>query len=568
MSARLRRALPAILFLIAVAGFFLVANRAAYRGYFVDDELDDLAFTGEIDAIDYVQGLLLPRFYTNNFRPAGHLFFYAMGKTARLRFAPYIAVLHILHIANVVLLWLVLRRLSLPALASAAGILLFAFHMATFDIYWKPMYVFDLLCGTFCLLSIFFWLGDRWILSLIAFWVAYRAKEIAVMLPLVLAACEYFLAGRRWRRLIPFFAISLWFGIQGMLTNRPGSNDYSLHFRPGDIWHCAVFYSGKLLLAPYDGWAVLAVLVVALVVLVGVVRDRRLWIGLIAFAALLAPMLLLPGRLSGAYLYVPLIGLAIALAALASQRWVLIVVGIGLACWIPWNYLQLRAVRREVMEQAVDRRQFVAAMDAIARTRPEVTSYVFPHEDPLTNYGVRAAGRLLHPKAQNVLAASEDSATFPEVIHSPWLAYISVDKTAHRVYTALHTPATPDWSYIRMGPSIPIWQLTGWYPGDGAFRWSKPHASARLFRPSDATVFEMYINVSGEYLARLKRSRVELSLNGVSFGGRDITQSDWQTLRWMIPAGPSGPVEITIDVSPPYPAAEPLGVAVGALGFQ
>src|ERR1700687_469764 len=98
MSDRLRRALPAIAFLVAVAGLFLIANRAAYRGYFVDDELDDLAFTAEMDPADFVQGLLLPRFYTNNFRPTGHLFFYAMGETAGLRFPPYIGVLHILHI--------------------------------------------------------------------------------------------------------------------------------------------------------------------------------------------------------------------------------------------------------------------------------------------------------------------------------------------------------------------------------------------------------------------------------------------------------------------------------------
>src|SRR5258708_3325407 len=257
MSERLRSTLLAIAFLIAVAGLFSIGNRAAYRGYFVDDELDDIAFTTELDPIDFVQGLLLPRFHTNNFRPVGHLFFYAMGKTAGLRFAPYIAGLHILHIGNIVLLWLVLRRLSLPPLAAAAGGLLFAFHMATIDLYWQPMYVFDLVCGTFCLLGIFLWLGDRWILSLIAFWMAYRAKEMAVMLPLVLAVCEYFLLGRRWKRLIPFFAISLWFGIQGLLTNRPGGNDYSLHFRPCDILQCAVFYSGKLLLAAHAGLVLL-----------------------------------------------------------------------------------------------------------------------------------------------------------------------------------------------------------------------------------------------------------------------------------------------------------------------
>ena len=574
MSAPLRRLLLSIAFLVAVAGLFLVANRGAYRGYFIDAELDNLAFTSQLDPLDVLQGLALPRFYTNNFRPVGHFFFYALGQTAGLRFPQYIGVLHCLHIANIILLWLVLRRLSLPALASAAGVLLFAFHMATFDIYWQPMYVFDLLCGTFCLAAILLWLGDRWILSLVAFWLAYRAKEVAIMLPLVLAACEFFLGRRRWKRLSPFFAISLWFGIQALLANRPASNDYSLHFRPADIWQCAVFYSSKLFLIPYEGWVLLPFLAAAAIGLAwgwkwkAPAPHAQYCIGLIAFAAMLAPMLLLPGRLNGAYLYVPLIGAAIALAALASRPRFAIVIAVALACWLPWNYLQLRAIRHGVLERALDRRQFIAAMGSVARAHPEVASYVYPHEDPLTNSGVNAAGRLLHPDAKTVLAASEDSATFPGVIQSPWLAYISIDKATHRTQTTVRTPTTPDLSYIRMEALPPIWQLSGWYAGDAAFRWSHPHASARFLRPSDATAFEMYINVNDEYLARLKRTRVELSLNGVPLGGQDITHSDWQTLRWKIPAAPAGPAEIVIDVSPPYPAAEPLGVAVGAMGFR
>jgi hypothetical protein len=567
MPAQLRRALPAIAFLIGVTALFLIANRTAYRSFFIDDELDNIDVTSRLEPVDFIEGLLLPRFYTNNFRPTGHLFFYTLGRTAGLHFPPYITVLHVFHIANVVLLWLVLRRLSLPPLACAPGVLLFAFHMATVDIYWKPMYVFDLLCGTFCLAAILCWLGDRWILSLIAFWLAYRAKEIAVMLPVVLVVCEYFFGRRRWKLLIPFFAISLWFGVQGLLTNRPASNDYSLHFRPADIWQCAVFYASKLLLAPNAAW-ILPLLVAALIVLAVVFRDRRLWFGLITFAVLLAPMLLLPGRLYGAYLYVPLIGLSIALSAIASRPHAPIIVGIALACWIPWNYLQLRVVRHEYLEHALNRRQFVAAMSNIARDHPDVTSYVYPHEDPLTNYGVRAAGRLLHPQVENVLAASEDSGTFTGVIHSPALAYISVDSTTHRAQTAVHTPTTPDVSYIKMGGAMPVWQLVGWYPSEATYRWSQPHASAKFLRPGNATVFEMYVFVSDEYLARLKQSRVDLSLNGVSLGGQDITHTGWQTLRWTPPPVPAGPAEISFDVTPPYPANEPLGVAVGALGFR
>jgi hypothetical protein len=121
----------------------------------------------------------------------------------------------LLHLVNVALLWLILRRLQLPFWASAAALVFFAFHMAVFDIYWRPMYVYDLLCGTFCLLTVLFWLDDRWVLSLLFFWLAYRSKEIAVMLPVALAAYELLLGQRRWLRLAPFFAISIWFGMQG-----------------------------------------------------------------------------------------------------------------------------------------------------------------------------------------------------------------------------------------------------------------------------------------------------------------------------------------------------------------
>src|SRR5207237_6965307 len=103
---------------------------------------------------DFITPLLTPRFFENNFRPVGHLSYWFMGRLAGLTFPPYILVIHAVHLINVVLLWLLLRRLELPPAADATGVLFFAFHMAAFDVYWKFMYVFDLLCGTFCLLSL------------------------------------------------------------------------------------------------------------------------------------------------------------------------------------------------------------------------------------------------------------------------------------------------------------------------------------------------------------------------------------------------------------------------------
>src|SRR5574340_1123305 len=121
------------LLLGAMIVLFLIANRGAYEGYFHGDDLDNLAWTRGVSLADFAAGLASPLFYTNNFRPAGHLFYFLMGRAAGLDFRWYVAVLQAVHLLNVWLLWLFLRRLRFAPLAATAGALLFAFHMAVFD---------------------------------------------------------------------------------------------------------------------------------------------------------------------------------------------------------------------------------------------------------------------------------------------------------------------------------------------------------------------------------------------------------------------------------------------------
>ena len=71
---------------------------------------------------------------------------------------------------------------ALSKASAALATFFFAFHMALFDALWKPMYVFDLLCATFCLAAMLLWTGGRWVLSFACFWLAYKSKELAVML--------------------------------------------------------------------------------------------------------------------------------------------------------------------------------------------------------------------------------------------------------------------------------------------------------------------------------------------------------------------------------------------------
>jgi len=171
-------------------------------------------------------------------------------------FPKFILPLQLAQLLNAGLLWNIIRKLGLDMFAVFVGVSFYLFHAALLDAHWKPMYVFDLFCTTFCLLSFLFWLHDRLILSFVAFWLAYRAKELAVMLPLVFVSYEYLLGRRRWKQLLAFFAVSLSFGLQGILLNfsKADANEYTIRFTFPALCTTASFYASVLFLLPFGGF--------------------------------------------------------------------------------------------------------------------------------------------------------------------------------------------------------------------------------------------------------------------------------------------------------------------------
>src|SRR2546425_10056266 len=201
MLAHHNRALLLACFL-AVVVLFYFENRAAYRGYFSDDDLATMAWA-PIQGLDgYAAGLLSPKYSEINFRPVGFLYYRFLGRAFKLHFAPYVVILQVLHVLNVAMLFLLLGHLGFARIAAGAGALFYAFNAAVMEAYWKPMFVFDLLCATLCLAALLVYLRGHWLLALIPFWLAYKSKEVAVMLPLALLAYEFLLAERKWKRLI------------------------------------------------------------------------------------------------------------------------------------------------------------------------------------------------------------------------------------------------------------------------------------------------------------------------------------------------------------------------------
>jgi hypothetical protein len=357
-----------VLLFLLFAAVFLVANRSAYRGWFQDDEIDNLSWTPYLSPLDYLKGAATPLYQPNNFRPAGHFYFYAAEAAAGLGFPIYVAVLQALHLLNVWLLWAIVRRLGATPLAAAAACAFFGLHMALFDGFWKPMYVFDVLCATFSLTALLCWIRGHTILSFVAFWLAYKSKELAVVVPVLLALYEIWFGRRRWKPLLPFFAVSLSFGLQSMLLNPNRDNDYTFRFTFAALAKTAPYYASRLFLVPYLGFVIPLFALFA--------RNRRTWFGLAALVLFFLPLLFLPGRVFSAYCYLPLTGLAIALTGVAEATSP-VAVAVLVLLMLPLDYRELRRNSRETLARDAAIRAWMGSVERFASANPNVRVFVF-----------------------------------------------------------------------------------------------------------------------------------------------------------------------------------------------
>lgn len=560
-SVRLRWA-PLAFVLIALVLFF-VANRAAYKGYFSDDDLVNIGWPSFVGNDVFVKGLLSPEFSPDNFRPPGFLYYRYLARAFKLYYPPYVAVLQALHLLNVLLLFWLLRRLNFSALTAAAGALFYLFHAAVLEVFWKPMYIFDVLCATFCLLALLLYVRGRWILALVPFWLAYKSKELAVMLPFALLAYEFFMGKRQWKRLVPFFLISLSFGLQALWGNRalPRASPYAMHFSLPALRDSIIFYSSAIFFLPWAG--------LALLLLPVFIRDRRLYVGLAFMAALLVPMLALPGRLMSAYWYVPLIGLCIVVAAIAARapRWA---VALFFIIWFPLNYALMRDKRREILALSDENRWYTTGLQEFARHAPPLKAVVYQGTpEHMAYWGIDGAiHAVFGPTVQ--IAWYKDPAGVERVLPETPMALVGYYPVPHTVKGLLRTSNKLE-SYIRFDDEPPYFQLgEGWDRDEGGWHWIAPQAELRLCRPASATLFEIAASVPAAILERGGPSKVTVLEDGRPLGTQTLTGRSVQHLHWTLAAGDPGDRKITIRSEPArrLPGdARNLGIMVHAIGY-
>src|SRR5581483_4243332 len=391
--------------------------------------------------------------------------------------------------------------------AASAGALLFAFHMATFDAYWRPMYIYDVLCASFCLASLLLFTYRRWILSFGAFWLACKSKDLAIMLPAVLGLYEYWFGKRQWKILVPFCFVSAALGAQAVLLNPDRPTDFGFRFRPRAVARTGFFYSGRILLLPFAGLAIPALALLF--------RDKRVWLGIAAMFLFFVPLAFVPGRMLTASCYVPLIGGAIALSGIAVRER-RAQVGLFLLFWVRWNALQLPLHQRQALAVATENRVYVESLSKIAASALETSTFICdgcPYA--FGPRGVQSALQYFSGRRDVRVWSIEERPAAQALLGSVPLTLLNWNPLAQKLSVIERRAGTPDASYLRMDRSTPVWQLlAGWYPLEDNVRPIHSVATARLFRPAAASGFAVTVHIGSELIRRAHKVRLTILMNG------------------------------------------------------
>ena len=551
------------LLLTLVLTLFVVFNKSAFHSYFSDDDCSNLALArfAPWHTLPYsLFTLALLAVY----RPVGVIYYKILESTAGFHFAAYIAVLQLLHLATALMLWVFLRRLGLRPLPAALGCAFFTLHMSTIPAYWKPMYAFEVLCGFGVIAALLLYQQGRFFLSLLCAFLAFKSKEVELMLPVVLFLYECLFGhtrasgGRQWRPLIPFFLLSLSFGMQAVLMPSGPDTEYTMHLTAAALWSGLAFYGSNLFYVPFSG----------LIVSIGLLflRSRFIAFGVLGFWILIFPMLGFPGRHYGAYIYVPLLLFSIAVAGVAQFRpwWA----ALFLVFWVPASYEQLKVERSPLLAYGYDHRPYIEQVRASLASHPAPKAVVF-EGTPLDFNVWGPKGLFTYILSNNSLPVySITEPEGPQTLRQPGAVLYVWDNAAHRLHTTPVPAGGRESSYVDFAADNPIWQLKkGWHAIGYNCRYTAPRAVITLRQPAGDSDFAMTLNF-GDRAENLQRV-LRVSSSGRAIGEYRLAGKGLQSFRWPVSSNAESVQDFEIQVDPPLdlPPGKPVGTNVCACGF-
>jgi len=286
---------------------------------------------------------------------------------------------------------------------------------------------------------------------------------------------------------------------------------------------------------------------------------------------MILPVLALPSRMYGAYLYasMPLAALAVGTAA---QRLDKRMVAAFFLAWLPLNFQVMREHRKTEIARAHENRAYVDRLRSLPVELPEVRRFVYDgHPPELQEWGIRGILRYLYKDAE-IEVYPVESRSLSQTLEAGGVALLSWENPVRKLDVLARRGDAADVAYLEMTRTIPVWQLgEGWYAVENGFRWSKPRAEARLYRPAGARQFELYVNAGPQYMKDVRRARVTIRLDGVEAGVVEFEREGWQRARIDLAAAAAGTVQVELQVEPEYRPSKidprVLGIPVGGLGF-
>lgn len=290
-------------------------------GYFNIDDFNNLFWSNHVAFSDLIRFQLEPA--PEFFRPAGMLWYRTLWELFGLNPVPYHLFQGSLNLVNAVLIFLLVRRTGNSRLAAAVASGAWLLAPAMLETFWWFGTIFETLSTTYYLLAFWAFISVRRpILRLAAVLLLYvlavKTKEMAITLPAILLAYETIVAGR-WRDVVGrSFPVYLATGLFGLfylyakyttMAATDQSGTYYFEFSASTLGHNMVWYFNNLITKTGAlGSNGTLVLIVILVVLGFVLRDRILIFTTCFVFLTFLPVIFLGHHLFAFYWYLPAVG--------------------------------------------------------------------------------------------------------------------------------------------------------------------------------------------------------------------------------------------------------------------
>jgi protein O-mannosyl-transferase len=252
----------------------------------------------------------------------------------------------LLHAGTAILVFLLLQELTAMPFGAFAGALLWAVHpLRVESVVWIAARK-DVLSGIFFVAALLAYVRRRLPFAFVFFVLSLLAKGTAVTFPLAILAIDYLQRRKAIAEKIPFFALSLIFGIVAYVGQRsPGAAPKlpGFAFSPLEkiVLSCQtlLFYLGKVILPvglssfyPYppkltvtDWLAPLFLLVIVILIALTTRVTRAIAFAFAFFVvtiAIILPLVSLGFNVAAdRFTYIPSIGIAYAVALIAKEKW-------------------------------------------------------------------------------------------------------------------------------------------------------------------------------------------------------------------------------------------------------